>query len=295
MNNPYRLLPPLGSLVGFEAAARLGGFAPAADELNVTQSAISHQIRTLEAHLGQPLFHRVGRGVELTDAGRDLQGTSQAALELIRQGVRRLEAYSKPGSVILHMPPKLAGPWYSAHLPALRRDLPQIEPWLHSAAGEVDLWEAEFDITLRPRPAQEEGERSVPFLRERRQPLCAPSMLNWFTSAPDEVPLIHDEEPEDWQAWFTLAGIERGAFAAGLNFSDPSLATDAAARGLGVCLGDPELAAERISQGALVRADDLALETDRILYLVALERNLERTSVRQLWDWLVAHAPAGRL
>ncbi len=102
----------------------------------------------------------------------------------------------------------------------MRRDLPRVEPWLHSAPGEVDLWDAEFDITLRPRPAQQEGERSQPFLRERRQPFCAPTMVQWFASAPGEAPLIHDEEPEDWQAWFTLAGIERNGFVAGLNFSN---------------------------------------------------------------------------
>ena len=295
MNNPYRRMPPLGSFIGFEAAARLGSFSLAADELNVTQSAISHQIRTLETHLGQPLFHRVGRGIELTDAGADLHRTSQQALEAIRQGVRRLEAYSKPGTVVVQILPEIAAGWFMPRLSALKVALPEVEPWLFTGASDQNLVETEFDISFRHDPPRPPDEHGIPFLIERRAPLCAPTLRARFADAPETAPLIHDEEPDDWQTWFSRAGRRRDNCSAGLNFSDPAYALDAAAQGLGVYLGNPDLAAPWLADGRLVLAADPQLETGRVVYMVALERNLGRPAVRKLWNWLRDQAPATAL
>lgn len=291
MHNPYRPLPPLGALVGFEAAARLGGFSLAAQELNITQSAISHQIRTLEAHLGQPLFLRTGRRVELTDAGRDLHRTAETALETVRQGLRRLEAYSKPGSIVLHMPAHIGAAWFLPRLPALRAALPGVEPWLHTGDGHGPLSESEIDITLRMAPATSPEETSVPFLREVRAPFCAPGHLAAFQSAPETAALVHDEADADWQAWCQMAGITRADYASGVNFSDSVLALEAAAQGLGVALGDPVLAAPHLATGRLVRADPRQIKTARHWHLAALTRSLDRPGARALWDWLCAEAP----
>ena len=292
MSNPYRQLPPLGALIGFEAAARLGGFSLAAEELNVTQSAISHQIRTLETHLDQPLFHRVGRGIELTDAGNDLYRTSLQALETVRQGVQRLDAYSKPGTVVVQISPIVATDWFMPRLPELKAAAPEIEPWLYTGDAPVELAESEFDIVIRHQPPQLPHEIGAVFLEERRAPLCAPDMLDLFHAAPASVPLIHDEEPDDWQKWFTRMGLPRENFSAGLNFSDPVFALNATAQGFGVYLGNPDLATTWIERGQLCLADERALPVDNKLYLVTLDRNVQRPAVRQLWDWLLAHAPA---
>lgn len=292
MSNAYRLLPPLGAFIGFESAARLGSFSLAAAELNVTQSAISHQIRTLETHLRQPLFHRVGRGIELTDAGADLFRTSREALETIRQGVRRLDAYSKPGTVVVQILPEVAAGWFMPRLPALKSALPGVEPWLFTGPASQPLPETEFDISFRPAPPQAPDERGAVFLHETRAAICAPGLLDAFKAAPETVPLIHDEAPDDWQTWFSRAGIARDNFAAGLNFSDPAYALDAAARGLGACLGDPLLAAPWLDDGRLVLAGGPVLDTGRAIHIVALERNLRRPAVLALWEWLLDHAPA---
>lgn len=94
--------PPLNALRGFEAAARLGSFHKAAEELHLTQSAISQQIRSLETFLEQPLFFRNGRSVSLTDAGYDLQSTTQAMLQQLSVGIRRLEQYRKPNQLVVN-------------------------------------------------------------------------------------------------------------------------------------------------------------------------------------------------
>ncbi|WP_299866666.1 LysR substrate-binding domain-containing protein [uncultured Hoeflea sp.] len=292
MNNPYRMLPPLGSLVGFEAAARLGGFSLAAEELNVTQSAISHQIRTLEDHLGQPLFLRVGRGIELTDAGADFYKTSAGALEMVRQGVQRLDSYSKPGTVVVKLPPILAAGWLLPRLQQLKADDPGIEPWLFTGTNETELAETEFDIAFQHVPPQHPHEIGEVFEREQRAPLCAPALLEPFEQTPETVPLIHDEEPDDWQKWYGHAGLSRMNFSAGLNFSDPTFALDAASRGLGVYLGNPRWADPWIKDGRLIQAPGPVLESDRFVYAITLERNLQRPAVRSLWNWLRSQAPA---
>ena len=291
MHNPYRRLPPLGALVGFEAAARLGSFSVAAAELYVTQSAVSHQIRTLEAHLGQPLFLRTGRRVELTDAGRDLLATSASALETVRRGVRRLAAYSKPGSVVVLMPGAIATAWFLPRLPAFRAAHPGIDPWLATRDPEMDLSDAEIDIAIRLTPAHEEGAIAQPFLRDDRVAMCAPALAPEFATHPEEVPLVHDESPDDWQSWYDTAGLQRDDISAGLNFDDSAMALAAAARGLGMCLGNPALAAEWLSDGRLVELSDVALQSERMFHLVTLERSLRRDSVRAVWDWLCGQAP----
>lgn len=291
MKNPYRTLPPLGALIGFEAAARLGSFSLAAEELNLTQSAISHQIRTLETHLDQPLFLRTGRTVELTDAGRDLLQTSGEALETVRQGMHRLEAYAKPGTVVVQMPPELASGWYMPQLERLRADLPGVEPWLYSGELRDPLETSEFDIVCRQSPPVAPDEEGYAILPLRRAPLCPPKLADAFETTPEAVPLIHDEHSDDWQMWYLAAGIDRENKVAGLNFSDPVHAIEAAARGLGVYLGNPELARPWCDAGKLKPYLTTSLGSNKRLYMVALQRNLQRPAVRELWDFLSRSLP----
>lgn len=290
MKNPYRSLPPLGALIGFEAAARLGSFSAAAAELNMTQSAVSHQIRTLETHLGQPLFLRINRRVELTDAGRDLQLSAGGALEIVRQGVRRLEAYTKPGSVVLHMPQSLSALWFLPRLARLRAAHPEIEPWLVTGNDEIDLNEAEIEIAITRDPPRGTDVVVMPLMRDERVPLASPSVAEALGGDIKRAHLIHDEEWEDWQSWYLAAGLERADYAKGLNFSEPALALEAAARGLGVCLGSRVLAGPLLEQGRLVQVHDCALRSERVFHAVTLERNLGRDGVRALWNWLGTEA-----
>lgn len=281
----------MGALIGFEAAARLGSFSLAAEELNLTQSAISHQIRTLETHLDQPLFIRTGRTVELTDAGRDLLQTSAEALETVRRGVHRLDAYAKPGTVVIQMPPDLAAGWFMPELTQLKSDLPEVEPWLYTGEMRDALETSEFDIVCRTSPAVAPQEEGCVILPLRRAPLCPPSLRSAFETAPETVPLIHDEHSEDWQTWYLSAGIERENTVHGLNFSDPVYALEAAARGLGVYLGNPDLAKPWCGTGQLRPYLETQLNSDKVLYMVALRRNLQRPAVRSLWDWLAQLLP----
>ncbi|MCZ4279236.1 LysR family transcriptional regulator [Kiloniella laminariae] len=128
MNRRFGRLPPLTSLEGFEAAARLGSFSLASAELNITQSAVSHQIKALEEFFGQPLFRRVKRSVILTDAGRDFLETATRMLGILSQGQHRLDHYLKPGSVVLATTPMIARKWLLPRLSTLKASCPDIQP-----------------------------------------------------------------------------------------------------------------------------------------------------------------------
>lgn len=296
MSNVYRSLPPLSTLIGFEAAARLGSFSLAALELNITQSAISHQIRTLEDHLGTPLFLRVGRRIELTDAGHDLQTTALAALESVRHGVRRLNAYTKPGSVIVAMPPGLAYCWFLPRLARFRSDLPMIDPWLHVTPETEFAEESEIDIALGERPWVRDGAESRAFPPDHVCPMASPSLAAELSDLPErerlnDAHLLHDETLNDWLKWFAQAGSTRRDLSRGMNFSDHGLMLQAAA-GMGVCLGSEVLAADLLARGALVRVSDTAMAATNRYHLCAWRRNFVRPAVGQVWDWLAAQSGA---
>lgn len=289
----YRDLPPLTTLIGFEAAARLGSFSRAADELHITQSAISHQVRLLEDHLGQPLFRRIGRRIELVDAGRDFLITARTALEELRHGVRRLNAYSKPGSVIVMMPAALATGWFLPRLAALRSVHPWVDPWVHTADTPHVPEEAEIDIVLGHLPWADIGARSELLAEDRLVPLCSPDLAAGLPDGPgrtrlDTAPLLHDETLNDWQAWFSGVGSSRAEFARGINFSDTGQMLQAAELGLGVCLATTRQADQSLKLGRLVHASPLVLDRSVPLYMSCWSRNIDRPPVATLWDWLIA-------
>ncbi len=293
--NPYRNLPPMAAMVGFEAAARLSSFSLAAQELNMTQSAVSHQVRALEEHLGQPLFMRLNRRVELTDAGRDFHNTVAATLETLRLGVRRLGFYTKPGSVVLAMPPSFASGWYMPRLARLKADHPDMEPWLVTTGEEVNLAESEVDIMVTHGRGNWDGMVSVTLFTDTVWPMCSPAIRSMMPAAPGgrtflDFPMLHDETEDDWQKWFLAGGLDGGELVRGLNFSDSGVMLDAAARGFGVCLGSINLASERLARGELVLVGDRGMASAKPFMLVAHPRNLRQAVVIALWDWLVAEA-----
>jgi DNA-binding transcriptional LysR family regulator len=256
-------LPPLKTLEGFEAAARLGSFASAAHELGLSDSAISHQIRTLETALDQELFNRIGRSVVLTDAGRDFQRTVRDILKGLREGVERLAPYRKPNSVILYCDAAFSYFWLMRRLPELRRTYPQIDLWLDSRGHSIDFETTEFDILLTLDEPDEdsglEGERlfSLDYL-----PYCAPELSDQAQflahgSAEERPQLIHIEGRVDWHGWFAQRGvidIPKAWLAAGPSFSDAMSGLMAASQGLGVALAPVRFAEEFIRNGTLIAA-----------------------------------------
>ncbi|MFJ4431842.1 LysR substrate-binding domain-containing protein [Pseudomonas sp. NPDC089395] len=246
--------PPLNALRGFEAAARLGSFHKAAEALNLTQSAISQQIRSLETYLEQPLFHRSGRSVSLTDAGHDLLSTTQSLLQHLAVGIRRLDQYRKPNQLVVNTTPAFARHWLLPRLADFHQRCPEVDLWLFTSFEVPDMATETIDLAIRD-DLSAQAECSFTVLhQDLLYPACHPSLAN----APARTTL-HGEREMDWSHWQLEGGEEVGQQGKGLNFSDPGLLLDAASEGLGIALISQLLARRAVHEGRLQ-----ALSTQRV-------------------------------
>lgn len=240
--------PPLNALRGFEAAARLGSFHKAAEELHLTQSAISQQIRSLETFLEQPLFFRSGRSVSLTDAGYDLQSTTQAMLQQLSVGIRRLEQYRKPNQLVVNTTPAFARHWLLPRLGDFHRQHPEVDLWLFTSFEPPDMATQTIDLSIRDDLSAQAECSHRTLCRDRLYPVCHPALLN---TPREQRTTLHGEREMDWSHWVIEGGEDVGQRSNGLNFSDPGLLLDAACAGHGIALVSQLLANQANSQGLL--------------------------------------------
>ncbi|MDH0351720.1 LysR family transcriptional regulator [Aeromonas caviae] len=245
----FKHWPPLNVLRGFEAAARLGSFHQAAQELHLTQSAISQQIRSLEELLGQPLFHRQGRSVALTDAGQDLLETTQQVLLQLAVGIQRLEQYRKPNQLVLNTSTAIARLWLLPRLADLHTQHPGIDLWLFTSDDTPNMAEQTIDISLRWGLAPQAECRHQPLLADRLLPVASPAVL---AQPVQERTTLHGEREMDWHHWTLRGGEDLQLQTRGLNFSDPGLLLDAACQGLGIALVSERLSRPARQQGQLL-------------------------------------------
>lgn len=289
----FRSIPPLQYLLGFEAAARLGSFGRAAEELGLTQSAISHQMRLLEERLGQPLFLRQGRSVRLTDAGRDYQRTVARSLTQLEEGCRRLDSFRKPGSVVIYAPRDFAARWLMPRLHALRRAVPKCDPWLDTSGAVIDFKTMEVSIAIERLREPDPANLSRRLMEDVLVPVMAPGLAaRPITSSSDllQYPLLHDERAENWADWFVYAKVKPGNISAGFDFSDSDFALMAAEEGHGVALASLPLAASAIEQGRLVRPLKGALKTEQAWFAMTTPAELGDPVTQDVWDWLIAQS-----
>ena len=296
-------LPPLTSLEGFEAAARLGSFSAAAEELNLTQSAISHQIRLLEESLGQPVFRRLHRSVVLTDAGRDFRHSVTAILDGLREGVRRLEPYKKPGSVVVYCDPGLASGWLALKLSELHALYPRIDVWLVTTTQPVDFARDEVDILIRRHPTPPLVPPDVRVQRlfgEVLRPIASPKLVASLRrrSATDwlqHATLLHEEGFDGWPLWFSQHGAVAGekivdTINAGPNFSDAFVMLQTAAADLGLALGSDRIAASFLADRRLAWLSSRSIESPNSYFISATDRVLTEPDIKAVFDWIVGLA-----
>jgi DNA-binding transcriptional LysR family regulator len=267
MPSPYRSLPPLAALRTFEAVARQLSFTRAADELALTQSAVSHQIRALEDHLGTSLFGRLHRGIELTDEGRVLLEGVRAGLDTVLLASERVRSRGRVGVLTVAAPAAFATWWLVPRLGRFAALHPEIEVRIAAMDGrEPDLWRDGVDIAVvkRPAPVAERIPGEMALLREIVFPVCAPSLIGGglpLHTVRDlgRQTLIECEtaEAEDlefsWSTWLARFGLARGQGSRQLRFSHFGLALSAAIDGLGVALGRSPMVDAELAAGRLVR------------------------------------------
>ena len=277
--------PPLGTLRGFEAAARLGSFHKAAEELHLTQSAISQQIRSLEAYLEQPLFFRSGRSVSLTDAGHDFLSTTQALLQQLAVGVRRLGQYRKPNQLVLNTTPTFARHWLLPRLADFRQQHPEVDLWIFSTDEVPDMASQTIDLAVRD-DISSQAECSFNVLHaDRLFPACHPRVLE---QPKEQRTTLHGEREMDWSHWAVEAGIDVGQQDQGLNFSDSGLLLDAVCTGLGIGLVSHLLSRQAQADGLLVPLVDATIRGPN--WALLTHRDSENDPLaRSFTAWLLAH------
>jgi DNA-binding transcriptional LysR family regulator len=239
-------LPSFRFLIGFEAAARLGNYSRAADELFVSQSAISHQIAQLEQQVGQPLFRRKGRGVELTVAGRLLLDSVSKSLEQIRNGLSRIETYMDDNLVTVVCPAPIVRGWLQARVDQLLQAHPALCPIISIDETARYIDELDVDIAITREPLKQQGVLEVPLLDDELIAVGVPG-----AGAPQDTGMLclEGDLTSDRIGPFIrehFGGLRKVAI-----YDDPRLLLDAALRGRGLALLSRLLADEALRNGQL--------------------------------------------
>lgn len=292
-----RRLPSLNALRAFEAAARHLSFSRAADELNVTTAAVSHQIKALEEELGIPLFRRLNRALLLTDAGQTLSPPITEALTLMGAAVDRLHKRDEGGELTVTTLDSFAAIWLVPRLGGFRRAHPEIDVRIATSDDIADFAQTDVDVAIRYGAGQWRDVHAERLMTEEIFPVCAPSLLK--DGVPLEKPadlanhtLLHDYGLESWRRWLMAVGevgveVERGP-----RYHHSNLVLQAAEQGDGVALARSVLAADALSKGRLIKPFDIALPAEYAYYFVCPTAYLNRPKVKAFRKWMLAEAAA---
>jgi len=286
-----RELPNLNAIRAFDAAARHGSFAQAADELGVSHAAVSRHVRNLEAELGVELFERHARYIVLTGEGSLFARTAANSLSRLELGTRRLRRGGGRSTVILDVESDLATRWLmplltDETLSALNVNL---DVCIRPDPPRSVLGEAELALTLGAVSCV--GFKATPFLDYEAFPVAAPSLL--ASGLEQETPafftahrLIHERGIYWWRSYFDALGLNFDDAAGHLFFNRSHLCIDAAVRGLGLTIGDDVVCRDHLASGALVRLFGPALPNRARYYLLVPDTTSLSGPVRQVRDWL---------
>ncbi|MEM7405505.1 MAG: transcriptional regulator GcvA [Pseudomonadota bacterium] len=281
---------PLSAMKVFEVAARHLSFTRAADELFVTQAAVSHQIRRLEDFLGVKLFKRMNRALMLTDSGQMLLPPVRDALVQIDQAVQRVTAPDHSGRLTVSVLPSVAARWLVPRLGSFLTQHPDIDLLLSPSNKLTNFDQDDVDVVIRYGHGDYPGLVVRWLMDEDRFPVCAPSLQTH--GPPLETPadldrhvLLHDDDRSQWRMWLRLAGAGQVDASHGPVFTDASLMLEAALTGQGVALARRVLAETALKDGQLVRLFKQALPTNQAYYLVYPPTHGERREVQAFCDW----------
>lgn len=288
-------LPPLGSLRAFEAAARHSSFTDAAEELNVSQAAVSQHVRSLEHNLRSQLFDRTPRGLKLTESGECYLPVIQDVLQRLGSGTERLFGDRNQRSLTIKMISTLAIAWLGPRLGSLRDAFRNIDIEIMTFQWNAETSVDYVDLEIRYGSGAWTGMASTPLVQEHLVPVCSPELAKQLNEPIDllEHPLFHIVGTSDaWQEWLKLAGIHDTRKRMQTRLDSSLVAYRAVEQGAGVALGRTLLLEDQIRDGSLVAPFDLRLASRETYYLVRpLDARLD-IEVDRLCEWLIAEAAA---
>jgi len=289
-----RKIPPFASIRAFEALARLGRQSDAARELNITTSAISHQIRALEAYLGAALFQRdAARHVQLTEEGRTVLVGVSRALDGLDEAFSHYTRPNQDQVLSIHMYQSLANLWFIPRLAKLRAALPHFRVRIITEPEEISLSGSDVDLAIVFADTPPQEERCVKLFDELIEPVCAPDYYNAQERPPKTAdmrfePLIHSRHYwEEWSRWFDHAGLAEIEWCPVIETDNRSNALQAASNGVGWAMDRRPFGEELRQNGHLIAPFDLPVHTGNAYYLVTSYRSEGSTNVIHFRNWIV--------
>jgi LysR family transcriptional regulator, glycine cleavage system transcriptional activator len=292
-----RSLPPLNALRSFEAAARHQSFTRAADELCVTQGAVSHQVKALEAELGLKLFKRERQGLAITEAGHGYLAVVRDAFDRIALGTDRLLQRQRSVVITVSMSPDFAAKWLVSRLGRFAEAYPDIQLKVSATMHHVDFAREDVDLAIRHGASNWAGLDAVNLCSEELFPVCSPALLrcrHGIHSPKDalQFPRLHLNDRRDWSRWLEAAGASGEGLLHGPILNHASMLIDAAVDSQGIALARTALAAADLINGRLVRPFQTALPLKNTYWIVCPKATSALPKIVAFRDWLLAEAAA---
>lgn len=291
-----RVLPALPALTVFEASARHGSFTRAAEELNLSQSAVSKRVASLEAYLGTQLFERVRQRIVLTEAGHHYLARIREALEIMEQATMDTLAFRR-GESILNVAtlPSFGNRWLLPRINRFTATHPQISLNVSARQWPFDVLQENIDAAILYASTPWPGGHSERLIGEEVIPVCVPGLVPAGSlPALREVPLLHHRaRPRAWQRWLDLGNVDGINAFRGSRFEQFDMIIRAAISGAGVGLVPLFMIEEELAQGLLETPFLRTMESDEAYYLVYPERKKTLSSLRAFRDWIIAEAQTG--
>jgi LysR family transcriptional regulator, glycine cleavage system transcriptional activator len=292
MSRPHSLeYLPLRALRAFEVAARYQSITRAADEMCVTQAAVSQQITLLEERLGVALFTRHHRGVRLTDDGRSLAAVLQQAFEQISMAIDRLQRKQQSKVLKLVLYPTLATRWLLPRLARFHDQFPDLSVQVTTSMQTVDFVNDDIDFSILYGDEMPRDVEGMPIMEEVLLPVSSPRYLGGATNHRDldRCTLLHSTNRlADWSNWLRHAGIDPPARGSELTLGNSYLAYQAAIDGLGVAMAQFALVEQDLAEGRLVAPFPQRLATNRTYHLTYLATRKHLAKLVQFRDWIAS-------
>lgn len=286
-----RLLPSTAALAAFDSVARLGSFSAAAEELSLTQGAISRQVSGLEEQLGILLFERTSRGVGLTPAGSEYAGSIASALSQIRSASLQVMTKRHSDRLTIAILPTFGTRWLMPRMPNFVARHPEITLSFATRIGIFDFDRDGIDMAIHIGRPDWPGAECTFLMEEMVAPVCSPEFLASHPIArPDDIqrlPLLHmASRPGAWDHWFNSLGIAASA-SQGMRFEQFSSVAQACIAGLGVALMPLFLIDSELASGQIVQAFPHQVKSPSSYYAVAPLNKVDLRPVAAFRAWLI--------
>ena len=294
-----RRLPPLNALKAFESAARHESFTRAAEELCVTQGAVSHQVKALEIQLGLQLFKRARNGLLITDAGRDYLAVVRDVFDRLELATDSLLQRQRSGTITVSTSPDFAAKWLVSRLGRFADAYPEIDLKLTALMHRIDFAREDVDLAIRHGDGQWPELDAVNPTAEELFPVCSPSLMTSRGGLhnPEDVlrfSLLHLDDRRDWGRWLEAAGAPGERLLQGPILNHASMLIDAAIEGQGIALARTMLAASDLTAGRLVRPFQAAIPLRNTYWIVCPKATRALPKIVAFRDWLFDEVAADR-